>query len=195
MSRILQPGIDKSSTLTLELDQLYVSLVFENLKEQGISLDRALAAYFGNIHPWLPVVMERSFRKRVAQLEHTPSAETALLVLAIVLVMHRGVQNDLKSHFYNLFKYLFSFLQLRRAPSLQLVQSGLLLVLHEAGDSDSGAASLSIANCARLGYALKLDTDDWSGYTDRLAWADGEERRRVWAGLYLLDRYVKYWKA
>ncbi|GES61218.1 C6 transcription factor [Aspergillus terreus] len=145
--------MDKSSTLSLEIDPLYVSLVFKNLKEQGISLDRVLAAYFGNIHPWLPVVMERSFRKRVAQLEHTPCAETALLVLAIVLVMHRGVQNDLKSHFCNLFKYLFSFLQLRRAPSLQLVQSGLLLVLHEAGDSDSGAASLSIANC--LGLTVK----------------------------------------
>ncbi|KAL5355051.1 hypothetical protein BJX96DRAFT_140572, partial [Aspergillus floccosus] len=190
LSRILQPGMDKSATHSLEIDQLYVNLVFEKLNEQGISLDRVLTAYFGNIHPWLPIVLERSFRKRVAQLDHTPCAETALLVLAIVLVMHRGTPNDLQSHFYNLFKYLYSFLQLRREPSLQLVQSGLLLVLHEAGDSDSGAASLSIANCARLGYALKLDTDDRSECNDRLIWTEGEERRRVWAGLYLLDRVV-----
>ncbi|KAL4734473.1 hypothetical protein BDV11DRAFT_212762 [Aspergillus similis] len=179
LTRILQTGMDDPGTHSLEIDQLYVNLVFERLKEQAISLDRLLAAYFGNIHPWLPVVLERSFHKQVAQLDHTPCAETALLVLAIVLVMHRGTPNDLQSQFYNLFKCLFSLLQLRRGPSLPLVQSGLLLVLHEAGNSDSGAASLSIANLARLGYALKLNIDDTSEYSDRLAWAEGEERRRV----------------
>ncbi|CBF80257.1 hypothetical protein AN8298.2 [Aspergillus nidulans FGSC A4] len=187
---ILQWGMDHPGTHSLEIDELYVNLVFEKLNEQAISLDRLLAEYFGNIHPWLPVVLEKSLHKQVAQLDHTPCAETALLILAIVLVMHRGTQDVPQTQFYNLFRGLFSFLQLRRGPSLPLIQSGLLLVLHEVGNSDSGAASLSIANIARLGYALRLNIDDLSEYSNRLAWVEGEERRRVWAGLYLLDRIV-----
>ncbi|KAK9364981.1 hypothetical protein V1509DRAFT_612987 [Lipomyces kononenkoae] len=101
-------------------------------------------------------------------------------------------ENDnTQSHLYHLFKYLFSFIQLVRAPSLELVQSGLLLVVFELGDSLHNAASMSISICARLAYALGLNVNVF--HVDALhfpEWVELEERQRVWLGIYMLDRMV-----
>ncbi|KAL4895366.1 hypothetical protein BDV59DRAFT_154014 [Aspergillus ambiguus] len=188
LASILQSESQESITRPLSIDRLYVDVVLERLNNQGVCLDQTLTAYFDNIHPWLPVILERPFREQVTRLQKVPQAETALLLLAVVLIMHRGVHDERQTSVHNLFKYLFAFLQLRHGPSLQLVQSGLLLALHDIGSSNIDAACLSISSCARLGYLLKLNFDDRSECESRLSWEEGEERRRLWTGIYILDR-------
>ncbi|KAF9892056.1 hypothetical protein FE257_002462 [Aspergillus nanangensis] len=191
--QFLQSGSDNAVCRSPNVDRLFVSVALKKLAEQSVSVDQILGDYFSNIHPWLPVILEQPFRQRLSKLQAAPRAETALVLLTVLLMMHRGardVKGTSRKHIYNLCKYLFSFLQLRRGPSVELVQSGLLLVLYELGDSSPSSASLSIATCARLGYALKLNVDKGRDHEDMISWMEGEERRRVWAGLYMLDRLI-----
>lgn len=190
---LLQPDLESALPPTSDIDRVFSTLVLRIVTEQGLSFEQVLEDYFCNIHSWLPVVLERSFRDRVSNLKVEPCAETSLLFLAIFLLMQRDRDKrgePRPSQNYILSKHFYSFLQLRRAPSLRLVQCALLTSLYEIGSLSPETASLSISNCARLGYLMKLNLDDGSEYTDYLAWEAAEERRRVWVGVYLLDRYT-----
>jgi hypothetical protein len=161
------------------------------LTEQCVSVERMLEEYFCDIHPWFSVIIEPSFRKRLSNLHREPCAETAMLLLTVFMVTgsHDQSNNDThRTRIYQIGKYLFSFLQLQREPSLEMVQSGLLLVLYELRASRLNEASVSVGNCARLGYTLRLNIDHIQQDEERLPWVESEERRRVWCGLYMLDR-------
>ncbi|KAK9320413.1 fungal-specific transcription factor domain-containing protein [Lipomyces orientalis] len=191
----LQPCQTNLQTRSLDSDHFFVGLVMTTIMEQKLDLNEIVAAHYRAIHPWLPVIHERNFRWRISQLRQNPHAETALLLLAMCMMRQTSASNkandDMQSHLYHLFKYLFSFLQLVRSPSLELLQSGLLLSVFELGASLLNAASLSIGICARLGYALGVSVDPF--HIDDLdfpEWVELEERRRVWLGIYMLDRFV-----
>ncbi|KAJ5606085.1 C6 transcription factor [Penicillium lagena] len=173
-----------------DIHRFFVRLGTTTLAGETSSPDNTLRAYFATIHLWFPVIQEQIFRRRLSQLQHTPRAETALLFLTVSLIMtgETGINggDDYQSQLYYLCRYLFSFLQSVRPPSLELVQVGLLLVLYELGSARFQAASLNIGTCARLGYVLKLNTDPQEGQ-DYSSWAEAEERRRVWLGTYMLD--------
>ncbi|GMF70389.1 unnamed protein product [Aspergillus oryzae] len=184
---------DNPKAPSLDIDLLYVNMLHQAQEEHSSTFTRVMEEYLSYYQSWLPVVMERPFRKSLERLGHQPRAETALLALAILLVVQGGLPDRATnpSHrSYILCKELYALLQLRRAPSLQLVQSGLLIALYETGISSSGAASLTIASCARLGYSMKLNIDNGNAYEDYLSWEAAEERRRVWTGIYLLDRVI-----
>ncbi|KAK9242351.1 hypothetical protein V1506DRAFT_90081 [Lipomyces tetrasporus] len=165
-----------AGSLNLDIDHFFVGLVMTTIMEQKSDLNEIVAAHYRTIHPWLPVIHERNFRWRISQLQQNRHAETALLLLAMCMMRQTSASNtandDMQSNLYHLFKYLFSFLQLVRSPSLELLQSGLLLSVFELGASLLNAASLSI--------------DDL--YFPE--WVELEERRRVWLGIYMLDRMV-----
>ncbi|KAE8308056.1 hypothetical protein BDV41DRAFT_583933 [Aspergillus transmontanensis] len=190
---LLRLELDNPTVPSLDIDLLYVNMLHQAQEEHSSTFTRVMEEYLSYYQSWLPVVMERPFRKRLERLGHQPRAETALLALGILLVVQGGLPDRATnpSHRnYILCKELYAVLQLRRAPSLQLVQSGLLIALYETGISSSGAASLTIASCARLGYSMKLNIDDGNAYEDYLSWEAAEERRRVWTGIYLLDRII-----
>ncbi|KAK9236030.1 C6 transcription factor [Lipomyces kononenkoae] len=194
---LLQPSHSDLQTRTLDIDQFFVGTIMKTILEQKWDLNEIVTAHYSTSHPWLPVIHERNFRRRISQLQQNPRAETALLLLAMCMMRHTCASNpeinDKQSHLYHLFKYLFSFLQLVRSPSLEMVQSGLLLVVFELGASLLNAASMSISICARLAYALGLNVNVF--HIDELdfpEWVEFEERQRVWLGIYMLDRMVHH---
>ncbi|KAL3477073.1 hypothetical protein BJX99DRAFT_128743 [Aspergillus californicus] len=175
---------------TFDVDRFFTDMVMRILAEYDSSADALLGFYFKGIHPWLPVIHEQTFRARLSQLNTTPQAETALLLVAIFLLLRGGnkAEHDEHHQTYQLCKYLFSVLQIVRSPSLQLVQAGLLLTVYELGSARSQDASLSIATCAKLGYILRLNID---GPGDcHSTWVSAEEGRRAWMGVYILDRLI-----
>ncbi|EAW13743.1 putative C6 transcription factor [Aspergillus clavatus NRRL 1] len=186
----IQPYWNNITSRQLDVDRYYVGLAMTALADQSVSLDTILSEYFCHIHPWLPVIIERSFRNRLSQLHSSPCADIAMLLLAVSLVVGMKAQNGHQANIYQITKYLFAYLQLLREPSLQLVQGGLLLTLYELGSSLVQEASVSIGNCARLGYIQRLDLDDGVNHHDFTRFSESEERRRVWCGLYMLDRLI-----
>lgn len=186
----LHPYLQNMQAYSPDISKFFVRSVTNTLDEQTSSPDITLKAYFVNIRPWLPVIQEQMFRRRLLQLQHAPRAETALLFLTVSLIMTGGTVSNGRGHYqsqlYYLCRWIFSFIQSVHPPSLELVQVGLLLVLYELGSARFPAAFLNIGNCARLGYVLKLNVDLQEGQ-DYSSWAEAEERRRVWLGIYMLD--------
>ncbi|KAL2824254.1 fungal-specific transcription factor domain-containing protein [Aspergillus cavernicola] len=182
----LQPYQQNINSRGLDIDRFFVGAAMTTLTEQGETLSSIMEVYFQHIHPWLPIIHEQTFRAQVSQLEYTPVAETALLFFTILLLMR---EHDQQIRIYPLCRYLFSFVQLVRSPSLVVVQAGILLSVYELGAGHSHAASLSIGTCARLGYVLRLNMDKRQTPQD-LSWTTAEEQRRVWMGVYMLDRLI-----
>jgi hypothetical protein len=183
----LQPYQQNIQARGLNVDRFFGGLAMTTMVEQNQSLAGALESYFGNIHPWLPVIHERTFRTRAYHLGTSPEAETALIFLSMLLVLETQPQNIKKeSQLYNLCRYLFSFLQMSRSPSLELVQAGLLLAVYELGSCRAQAASLTVGTCARVGYVLHMNVDD--ARVPESFWVRAEEQRRVWLGVYMVDR-------
>ncbi|KAL3468097.1 hypothetical protein BJX64DRAFT_282981 [Aspergillus heterothallicus] len=158
----LQPCRQNISSRGLDIDQFFVGVLMTTLTEQNQTLDRVLDTYFVTLHPWLPILHERSFRERVQQLGVNPQAETALVML--IIFWYRNA----------------------RSRSSHLVD----LEVYEVGSSTLGAASLSIGTCARLGYILRLNIDTVR-YLSDMAWIQAEEKRRTWLGVDMLDRLIK----
>jgi hypothetical protein len=179
----------------LDFDQFLVGLMITTLFEHSDSTDRVLDAYFRNVHFWIPVIHEQTLRVKISQLECKPYAETAYLVLVIQLLMRGGnseaERGDRESNLHYLCKYLFFLLQHAREPSLELVQAGLLLAVYEVGSGNPQAASLSIGSCARLGYILRLHDDQMNDTHAFSFTVKAEEQRRVWVGVYMMDRLVQ----
>ncbi|EAW11915.1 transcription factor domain protein [Aspergillus clavatus NRRL 1] len=173
---LLQSCRQNIESRSLGIDEFFVELVMTAFVEQSAALDGVLSVFFGNVH-------------------RSPSAETALLLLAIYLVAEKeyhgsSMQRGDRRHLHQHCSYLISFLQLVREPSVELVQAGLLLTLYELGSSLLQAAFLRVATCARLACVLQLHLDEPLGDDCADAWRPAEERKRVWAGVYIMDRLV-----
>ncbi|KAL3441782.1 hypothetical protein BJX65DRAFT_313513 [Aspergillus insuetus] len=187
----LQPYQQNIQARGLNIDRFFGGLVMTTMVEQNQSLAGALDGYFGNIHPWLPIIHEQTFRARAFHLGSAPEADIALIFLSMLLVLEtQRSEIGKESHLYNLCRYLFSFLQMSRSPSLELVQAGLLLAVYELGSGRSQAASLTIGTCARVGYVLRLNVDHTQLPEGHMSWVRSEEQRRVWLGVYMLDRLI-----
>ncbi|KAL2785369.1 fungal-specific transcription factor domain-containing protein [Aspergillus keveii] len=187
----LEPYQQNIQARALNIDRFFGGLVMTTMVEHSQSLAGALDSYFGNIHPWLPIIHEQTFRTRTFHLGTSPEAEVALIFLVMLLLLETQRQDIGKeSQLYNLSRYLFSFLQMSRSPSLELVQAGLLLAVYELGSGRSQAASLTIGTCARVGYVLRLNVDDPRLPEGHMSWVRSEEQRRVWLGVYMVDRLI-----
>ncbi|KAL4860902.1 hypothetical protein BDV12DRAFT_180989 [Aspergillus spectabilis] len=187
----LQPCWQSIHSRRLDIDQFFVGLLMTTLVEQRESANDILRLYFTNIHTWLPIVHNQTFQSRLSQMGDAPTADTALILFAMLLLM-KGTESregNSRSGLYLLCSYHFSFIQLVRGPTVELVQAGLLLAVYELGSGRSQAASLTIGTCARLGYILRLNIDDQVTPQDS-SWVKAEEQRRVWMGIYLLDRLI-----
>lgn len=76
--------------------------------------------------------------------------------------------------------------------STQVLQSGVLIALHEFGHAVYPAAYLSIGACARYGISSGMDGTGTSQVKAPYDWIEAEERKRVWWAVLILDRYVSW---
>jgi hypothetical protein len=188
---LLLPGVLHPLPIqSIDIDRFAVELVTATLAERGQPVEAVLQEYSKYIHTWLATIHEQRIRSRIWSLQHSPHAETALILLVMSLITAKGdstySQHSAESSIYPLAAYLFSFLQFMRGPSLELAQGGLLLAVYETGSGRSQAAFITIGICARMGYLLRLNID----MPDPGSWAIAEERRRVWLGIHMMERSV-----
>ncbi|KAL4886863.1 hypothetical protein BJY04DRAFT_212834 [Aspergillus karnatakaensis] len=172
----------------LSIDQFFGGIVMTTMVEQEQTLAGALRRYFGHIHPWLSVIHEHTFRERASELGNAPKAEIALIFLVMLLVLKGSQMAGSCNQLYSVCRYLFSFIQNSHGPSVGLVQAGLLLAVFELGSGLHYAASLRIGTCARLGYILQLNIQTMP--TQQTSLIEAEESRRLWLGVYMVDRLI-----
>jgi hypothetical protein len=76
------------------------------------------------------------------------------------------------------------------AFSILVLQAGVLVALYELGHGIYPAAYLSIGACARYAHALGINVSHTVPTRRVLTFVEGEERRRIWWAIVILDRYV-----
>ncbi|KAI9760148.1 MAG: hypothetical protein M4579_001868 [Chaenotheca gracillima] len=154
----------------------------------------AVGTFFETVHKFFPIISKKRLVLHLANPLAESGADLALLFLCMKLVSERpfvGPEGG-EMPLYSVAKRFYFLAETNNVTTLHLLQAGLLIALYEIGHGIYPAAFLTVGNCARLGYALGLRAE--KGAAQMLnrcgTWTEQEERRRVWWGVVILDRYV-----
>ncbi|KAL3452081.1 hypothetical protein BJX65DRAFT_303795 [Aspergillus insuetus] len=168
------------------------------------------AEFFQLTRSWMSIVSPRRHLAAVLNPLSPTRRPTALLALCMKLcclpVSRRdGGDGDRdggaeakagRISLYRLIKRFYAEVESTEGLCLQVLQAAVLIAVFEIGDAVYPAAYLTVGACARYGIAMGLDKvirDRMGGDTTSTAaasWMDIEERRRVWWGVLILDRFL-----
>jgi hypothetical protein len=123
-----------------------------------------------------------------------PQADFALLSLCLYLVVQVpsfSKMDSMRTSLYAKAKSLYSLVESTGIISVRTVQSGILISLYELGHGLFNEACISISGCGRAAMILGLDTSSSTNPSENLGkQLEMEEKRRVWWGIVILDRYA-----
>ncbi|KAF7537243.1 hypothetical protein G7054_g3919 [Neopestalotiopsis clavispora] len=156
-------------------------------------MEQILSDYFGDIHPWFPIVPRKRMTLSYYQIWEAGS-DIALLLLAMKLITsqpQRGFAAS-ENYLYTASKRYAALLENVGTTSIVYLQAILLISLYEFGQGVYPAAYMTVGQCIRYAELLGLPsyrtTSAVLGHP--ITWADAEERRRVWWGVYIMDKLV-----
>jgi hypothetical protein len=151
---------------------------------------RAIASvFFNSVHIWMPILSKKQFFSRLPGFLTYKQAEFFLLILSMKLCSTTdGV--TAKGRLYRTVKELQLKVESSGMLSLQVLQAGLLITLHELGHAIYPAVLLSTAYCARYATVLGVDRSILVDAGEMPPKVDEEECRRAWWSVIILDRYV-----
>ncbi|KAK3116945.1 hypothetical protein LTR53_002168 [Teratosphaeriaceae sp. CCFEE 6253] len=155
-------------------------------------LRQLIEHYFGTVHSYFPIISKIRLYQHLANPMHEPSADIALLFLAMQLSCSDLAENQPpQTQLYQDLKSFYSYIESQNGFSIQAIQALLLISLYELGHAIYPAAYLTIGHAARLGHAMGIHERGTPQMLQRpTTWTEQEERRRVWWGVIILDRFV-----
>jgi Fungal specific transcription factor domain len=177
----------------LDLDEQLTIQACEVMTRNGDDITSICDRYFKVTEKWLPIIDKTEFFVRLEQLQTSPSAPFSTLVMSMCLYAQQsstilGRNSRVESLYYTT-KCFYSLLQSSGRVSLELLQAGLLIATYEHSQALYEVSALSIGICARMGYALGLHRTIQPGTgSEDMPKKDLEESRRVWWGIFILER-------
>ncbi|KAK6070175.1 fungal specific transcription factor domain-containing protein [Seiridium cupressi] len=155
-------------------------------------LEQTLSDYFGDIHPWFPIVSRK--RMTLGYQLWEAGGDIALLLLSMKLITsqpQRGFAAS-ENYLYTASKRYAALLENIGTTSLAYLQAIILIGLYEYGQGVYPAAYMTVGHCLRYAEFLGLPSPRNSSVLlgHPLTWADAEERRRVWWAVYIMDKLV-----
>ncbi|KAK5678555.1 hypothetical protein LTS10_008999 [Elasticomyces elasticus] len=178
-----------------QIPQPFIRVPPGALSSLGNSQDlrQMIENYFATIHTHFPIISKIRLYQHLSNPLHEPGADLALLFLAMQLsstIPPEGM--PAQTQLYQDVKSFYTYLESQNGFSIQSIQALLLISLYEVGHAIYPAAYLTIGHAARLGQAMGLHAR--SGVPVMLprptTWTEQEERRRVWWGVIILDRFI-----
>ncbi|KAK5121058.1 hypothetical protein LTR85_005542 [Meristemomyces frigidus] len=148
--------------------------------------------FFATVHTYFPIVSKIRLYQHLSNPLHEPGADIALLFLAMKLAASE-IPDGLppQTQLYQDVKSFYSYVEAQNGFSIQLIQALLLISMYEMGHAIYPAAYLSIGHSAHLGHAMGLHDRTAPQMLQRCTtWTEQEERRRVWWGVIIMDRFV-----
>lgn len=172
-------------------------------------MDDISARYFQWYHHHLPVISRTRFYNNLITLGSVPAADFSVLLLSICLITYTPALGCQSSHdetpavelqsLYLTAKSLFAQVQASCAPSVSLIQAGLLVALYEYTHCQSDNAFVTLTSIARMAYAARIHLHDSNraptmGIADHNEKIDHileiEEAANTWWGIVICERYV-----
>lgn len=172
--------------------------IFKVLSESHDTVESISKKYFEHTHNWLPIISPTRFEKnRRLFKDFKPDDNFLLTILAMHLIVtpcqkHPPADSIKDSPWYRACKHYFGQHIAFGETSLDLIQAGMLIALFEHTQAIGDRALLTLGVCARVAYALELDTF----VSEQVRRGEGEmsvedeEAVHTWWGLILLDRWL-----
>jgi hypothetical protein len=155
-------------------------------------VNNVVAAYFSNVHPWLPMLTEPECHSRVAKIRASGQVmddDFALLVLCMFLTSNLdarevfGPDNSL----YTKVKTILGAIESWGSHTVATLQAKVLLTVFEAGHGLPAAYASSGSN-VRTAVTLGLNKND--PVHPEADSSPDEELRRAWQSTLIIDRFV-----
>lgn len=136
------------------------SYVFRTLLEvvesrQGV--ENVTQAYFRDVNSLFTIIPEGLFERQLDEMWMNPSAETAVLVLCMRLIIRPPNANPLSGmadRHYLSTKTMLSIVQSKVPMSIPLLQAELLIALYEYKHAMPQQAYMSVGNCFQMSRAF-----------------------------------------
>ncbi|KAH6969351.1 fungal-specific transcription factor domain-containing protein [Fusarium avenaceum] len=173
------------------------------LLPDDIALDHILDAYFRQIHPWIPMIHEARFRRRLQ--EHSDETNLLPILQAIVLISYRHIsQKDIAESVHNMLGGQdtrdWIVAKATKSLSVENLQALIIICFHDIGDGHESQAWPLIGALTRMVEYLQITVEceeaDRSSFSQPFTslpppqgWAEAEERRRVFWCVFKLDRF------
>lgn len=185
---VSQPWLGSGS-----MEQQVMDMVLGVLSSLSTSLHGIVERSRRNISSWLPIIDIQELTWKTEQLQQEPSADVAVLLLAMHLMnelsMSPALEHDRHSvPLLELCRTLFLELFQKRTASLETLQAGIILSALQLDAGQMNDASLTISLCANLGTRLSLNQLPVAetGIYSRLC----IKKRNIWYAIIMLDRYI-----
>ncbi|KAJ5107682.1 fungal-specific transcription factor domain-containing protein [Penicillium angulare] len=138
------------------------------------------------VDPWMPFIPLKELRTRLLDESRLFKGEDALLLACIKLNTEPLSGDQAVNKHYLAVKSTFVNAEVYGTLSIKLLQASLLLLLYEHGHGIYPSAYTTLGSCAR--YLGALDIGTGSEYDDTGDWMEGEQRRRLWWFIYVMER-------
>ncbi|OJK03622.1 hypothetical protein ASPACDRAFT_111479 [Aspergillus aculeatus ATCC 16872] len=188
-------------TLTCTSESALYNQAQRVLETTGLYLDEISVRYFQGIHTFVPLVSRRLFHAQLLTIGAKRQTDFALLVLCMGLLTYSAESPDSppavqRGHrvanqtLYVATKSLLAQAQAVCAPSLRLIQAGVLLAVYEYASGCPEKAFVTIGSCARMAYAARLRSSPSLTSTAPLRsdWNAEEEEVNTWWGIRICER-------
>ncbi|KAI1077714.1 hypothetical protein F5B20DRAFT_572169 [Whalleya microplaca] len=164
------------------------------------SLDLSLEAhtlyeeYFSAIHPWLPILSTKRIRRSMLETGLAADGVSTLLFLCMKLVSEPLPPDTpaAANHLYGSVQEILLKIENACLPSLQLLQSIILLSIYEIGHAIYPAAYLRVGHATRLSIMMGFHDRKHAAqlFMGTVTWTAREEERRAFWAVFCLDRIV-----
>ncbi|KAJ5103523.1 fungal-specific transcription factor domain-containing protein [Penicillium argentinense] len=186
--------------IQLPLDNLDAS---SSLPESSL-LEDIVNTYFERMHPWIPIIHETRFRRRM----HDPDQRSSLVVILHAIVV-AAIRFECPGNFEISVTEIDSIVKRSRSIvvltamdnlSVENLQALIIIAFDDIGNGNTSRAWSIVGSLTRTVEYLRLSVEDEDHGTQRLLkpllslapsrqWVEEEERRRVFWNIFNLDRF------
>jgi hypothetical protein len=165
------------------------------LEERHTSVRKVGEKYLSLIHDYLPVISKERLEWRIQESEGLERNGPFLIFISCILLLtDEPVGSFVSSNtasppdLYRVCKYNYSSFVSFKEPSIELIQSGVLIALYEHAQCLGSQAYLTIGTCARMAGAIGLFSTTSNVYPSSEMANSLEEGTNILLGIYILDR-------
>lgn len=155
------------------------------------SIERIVASYFGSVNTWFTIVERASFETALEDMWSTPSAETAILLLAMRLAIRTPVNMSgagMGDSLYLSAKTLLGIVQTKVPLSMPLLQAELLVAMYEFSHSMPQQAYMTVGRCFQMTRAFGWHYEPfWSEERQNLAPRELKMCSILWWAVVYMD--------
>lgn len=155
------------------------------------AVEEVTTQYFNTVNSWFTIIEKATLDIRVEEMWNCPSAETAMLLLAMMLILRTpsDCANNMDDGVYLSVKTTSTLVQNKVPGSMILLQAQLLIAMYELAHGLPQQAYTTVGSCVQMTRAFGWHIRSfWSDERRQLLAAELKHSAILWWALIYVDR-------